>query len=96
MRRAACDGGFHPADMTAPSKPLGLAALLAAALCAVSSPAFGADVGSPDSLASVEVHAFASQGFILSKDNNYLSARHDARELPVLRARCEPHQELDR
>lgn len=60
--------------MTAPSKPLGLAALLAAALCAVSSPAFGADVGSPDSLASVEVHAFASQGFILSKDNNYLSA----------------------
>src|SRR5271154_6617348 len=43
-------------------------------LCAVTSPALAVDVGSEDSLASVEVHAFASQGFILSKDNNYLAA----------------------
>jgi hypothetical protein len=31
------------------------------------------DVGTGSDLTSVEVHAFASQGFILSKDNNYLS-----------------------
>ena len=47
---------------------------LAASRCLVATPALAVDVGSPDSLASVEVHAFASQGFILSKDNNYLAS----------------------
>ncbi len=32
-----------------------------------------AEIGNADDLASVEVHAFASQGFILTKDNNYLN-----------------------
>jgi hypothetical protein len=51
-----------------------LGAVLAVALGLVTSPASAVDIGSQDSLASVEVHAFASQGFILSKDNNYLAA----------------------
>jgi hypothetical protein len=50
-----------------------LGATFAAAMCLVTSPAAAVDVGGPeDSLTSVEVHAFASQGFILSKYNNYL------------------------
>src|SRR5580704_6279754 len=46
--------------------------LLMVASLVVTSPAGAADIGDQDSLASVEVHAFASQGFILSKDNNYI------------------------
>jgi hypothetical protein len=45
----------------------------ALALWLIASPAAAVEVGSEGDLASVEVHAFASQGFILSKDNNYLS-----------------------
>jgi hypothetical protein len=48
------------------------APLLALALLAFAVPAEAAEIGNPDDLASVEVHAFASQGFILTKDNNYL------------------------
>ncbi|HEY6458922.1 MAG TPA: hypothetical protein VIY73_02195 [Polyangiaceae bacterium] len=51
-----------------------VATLLAAALSSFTRPARALDLGSEDSMASVEVHAFASQGFILSKDNDYLSA----------------------
>jgi hypothetical protein len=52
----------------------GLGAALALCLCLIAPPAFAVDIGgSDDSLTSVEVHAFASQGFILSKDNNYLA-----------------------
>ncbi len=52
-----------------------LAAALALAPCAKASPALAADLGPSDSLASVEVHAFASQGFILTNNNNsYLAA----------------------
>jgi len=39
-----------------------LFAVLAVALCLVTSPASAVDIGSQDSVASVEVHAFASQG----------------------------------
>jgi hypothetical protein len=54
------------------TKPL-VAALVVAA-CLVTSPALAVDVGNGDSLASVEVHAFASQGFILTNNgNNYLA-----------------------
>jgi len=48
--------------------------LLVLGLLLVASPAAAVEVGSEGDLASVEVHAFASQGFILSKDNNYLSS----------------------
>jgi len=52
-----------------------LAAALALAPCAVALPALAADLGPSDSLASVEVYAFASQGFILTNNNNnYLAA----------------------
>lgn len=51
---------------------VGAAVMVAISL--VTSPALAVDIGSEDSLASMEVHAFASQGFILSKDNNYLDA----------------------
>jgi hypothetical protein len=46
--------------------------LLLATLPPFVSRAEAAEVGSPGELASVEVHGFASQGFILTKDNNYL------------------------
>ena len=39
----------------------------------IASSAAAADIGTPGDLASVEVHAFASQGFILSQGNNYLA-----------------------
>jgi hypothetical protein len=45
---------------------------LALALSGFAARAEAAEIGNPDDLASVEVHAFASQGFILTKDNNYL------------------------
>src|SRR5262249_39271932 len=31
------------------------------------------ELGDPDSLLSIDVHAFVTQGFILSKSNNYLA-----------------------
>lgn len=51
-----------------------LGAPLAVALCLVTPPALAADIGSEDSLASVEMHAFVSQGLILTHGNNYLAA----------------------
>jgi hypothetical protein len=49
-----------------------LGGAVAVAAILVATPAWAVDIGSEDSLASVELHAFASQGFILSKYNNYL------------------------
>jgi hypothetical protein len=54
--------------------PMALFAAVIAAALAASRPASAVDVGPEDGLASVEVHAFASQGFILSHDNNYLAS----------------------
>lgn len=48
------------------------AAAVAVAVLSVSSTANAADVGNPDDLASVEVHGFVSQGFILTTSNNYI------------------------
>jgi hypothetical protein len=44
-----------------------------AALVAAQADAEGAELGSSDSLPSVEVHAFGTQGFILTTGNNYLA-----------------------
>jgi hypothetical protein len=46
--------------------------LVAAAIATLSFPAGAADIGNPDNLASVEVHAFVSQGFIFTTSNNYI------------------------
>ena len=46
---------------------------LVLATSASASSALAVEVGSEGDLASVEVHAFASQGFILSRANNYLA-----------------------
>jgi hypothetical protein len=48
--------------------------LLAAALTLAATPAGAVEIGSDGDLASVEVHAFASQGFILTTANNYINA----------------------
>ena len=48
------------------------AAMPAFAVALISAPARAVDVGAEGSPWSVEVHAFASQGFILTKSNNYL------------------------
>lgn len=52
-----------------------LALSIAAGCCAILTPCTAAalDLGTGSELTSVEIHAFASQGFILSKDNNYLA-----------------------
>jgi hypothetical protein len=50
------------------------AVALAAALLFIAPRARALDIGTGSDLTTVEVHAFASQGFILSKDNNYLSS----------------------
>jgi hypothetical protein len=47
-------------------------ATLVAAMLAPSS-ALALQLGDPDSLLSIDVHAFASQGFILTTNNNYLA-----------------------
>jgi len=47
---------------------------LAVALSVVASRADAVGIGAEGDPLSVEVHAFASQGFILSKDNNYIDA----------------------
>jgi hypothetical protein len=52
---------------------MGFAASILALVLLGPSPASALDVGSPDSPASVEIHAFASQGFILSDHVNYLA-----------------------
>jgi len=50
-------------------------AVVPVALALTSAPTASAiDIGQDGSVASVEVHGFASQGFILSTQNNYLSA----------------------
>ena len=50
-------------------------AVVPVALALTSAPTASAiDIGQDESVASVEVHGFASQGFILSTQNNYLSA----------------------
>ncbi len=46
--------------------------LLASGLLSSSSPAGAAEIGSEGDLASVEVHAFGSQGFIATTRNNYI------------------------
>lgn len=51
-----------------------LAAISAAPLLFLASRAGAIELGSEGDVASVEVHAFASQGFILSTHNNYLSS----------------------
>jgi hypothetical protein len=52
--------------------PWGAFAWLAAASFFCASPVTAAEIGSEDSLASVEVHAFGSQGFIATTKNNYI------------------------
>ena len=47
------------------------------ALLVLTAPAQAADVGDPDDLWSVQVHAFVSQGFVLSAHNNYLAKSKD-------------------
>jgi hypothetical protein len=42
-------------------------------LMLIASPASAAELGSEDDLLSVDIHAFASQGFILTSANNYLA-----------------------
>ncbi|HEX3769563.1 MAG TPA: hypothetical protein VHV30_01805 [Polyangiaceae bacterium] len=54
------------------ARATGLAAVLLFALFA--STAEAADIGNPDDLASVEVHGFASQGFILTTGNDYIDS----------------------
>jgi hypothetical protein len=51
----------------------GRSAILAVALLLTASTAAGAEIGTEGDLASVEVHAFVSQGFIASAKNNYLT-----------------------
>src|SRR4051812_27765915 len=48
-------------------------ALLSIALLAIGSSASAAEFGAEGDVASVEVHAFASQGFILTTANNYIA-----------------------
>jgi hypothetical protein len=50
-----------------------LGLMVLAATLVISSRASAIEIGTEGDVLSVEVHAFASQGFILSKDNNYLS-----------------------
>jgi hypothetical protein len=56
---------MHPATKAA-------ALALSSAVLALATPARAVEIGNEDDLASVEVHAFAGQGFIVSKDNNYI------------------------
>jgi hypothetical protein len=55
-----------------PRRPFAAAFALAFAAVLAAPRAAGVEIGSEDDPASVEVHAFASQGFLLSKDNNYI------------------------
>ena len=50
----------------------GLLVFVFAVSSLVATRAAAAELGTDGDLASVEVHAFASQGFLLSKDNNYI------------------------
>jgi hypothetical protein len=57
-----------------PRLPWWITAALGVATCLVASNAGAVDIGSEDSAASVEVHAFVSQGFIYTTNgNNYLA-----------------------
>ncbi len=57
-----------------PAKARGLLAVL----ILTGLPALGVELGASEDLLSVEIHGFASQGFILTTDNNYL-AQHSTR-----------------
>src|SRR5690348_522226 len=48
-------------------------ALLLVALAGIARPASAADVAVPGTATSVEIHGFASPGFLISTDNNYLA-----------------------
>src|SRR5688500_15398832 len=48
-------------------------ALVLGAACAAPSPTAAVEVGAGDSPLSAEIHAFASQGFILTLHNDYLA-----------------------
>ena len=48
--------------------------LIALVLSLWSQRALALDLGSPDKLLSIEVHAFLSQGYIVSTGNNYLAS----------------------
>ncbi len=47
--------------------------MLATALVLAASDASALDIGAPEELASVEAHAFVSQGFLLTSQSNYLT-----------------------
>ncbi len=49
--------------------------LILAPLLTAGPEAIAAELGSSDELLSVEVHAFVSQGYIKTTDNNYGSSR---------------------
>jgi hypothetical protein len=51
---------------------LRLASTLAVAVSLIASPAMAAEIGQEGGLLSLDVHAFAGQGFILTTSNNYL------------------------
>ena len=84
MVRGAGEPTDNDTQETSASAPLslerrseGCRVLMVLTLLAVGPPAFAFDVGSPDKLLSVEVHAFVSQGVILTTDNNYLAKSKD-------------------
>ncbi|HMJ11067.1 MAG TPA: hypothetical protein VK524_06645 [Polyangiaceae bacterium] len=56
-----------------PERTWMFASLVLAGTALCSAPAQAVELGQEDSLASVEVHAFASQGFILTLKNDYLA-----------------------
>jgi hypothetical protein len=47
--------------------------MLAVAFSLIAAPAFATEIGAEGELLSVDVHAFASQGFILTSGSNYLA-----------------------
>jgi hypothetical protein len=49
---------------------------LALIACAIASPVSAAEIGSESDIWSLEVHAFVSQGFLLSTANDYLAKSH--------------------
>src|SRR5580698_2804466 len=48
-------------------------ALVSAALALAPAPARALQLGDPDNLLSIDIHAFVTQGFILSRSNQYLA-----------------------
>src|SRR5580693_3816076 len=52
---------------------LGWRAMALVAAVVAPAPALALQLGDPDSLLSIDIHGFVSQGFILSTSNNYLA-----------------------